>query len=642
MFASAKDGAGESSSAVGKSSTSVLWSPMRHVTTQHVQFRPATLQVRVLVACWCVALLAIGCTQSTSSSSAPAPTALPTPAVGKALDEQTLADQPAETQSIFRGAYGDQAGAAWNAAHDQALIAAMDASARLSASPNPVTTRAWAGTTSVSFDTGGTVGQVYVSINGGPEKLFATAAGGAQDADWIWRGSSYEFRLYAGSHREHLLRTLSVSRADDVTTTVGPLPAVIALALLLAGLVASAMSRCRHALTNQVAGFSAAFLGRMLYGLFALAATASVVFLVLTTNPRPLDQQPAPDSPEYADAARHLVAGDGYVTSVHDNIQQPPRYPPGFSLVLVPFDAFGGSYPSSVLAATPWLAVAYVLTAAVTALVLGGPIAAGIAVALLGTAPFSIESASLLLTDAFAAALTLIAAAMLQRRSFGPAAVAAFILGLLGLIRLSALVAIPALLVSLPRDLSRRVAVFILPGLLAIAIFQWATFGSPLKTGYDYWLPDLKMFDAAYVLERPMGDTPTMVGDRLSGELLMWLCPCPDDGGPLTQLPNVLFYPAVIFGPFWIFTPPLVGVVGLAFALRSWREPAARFTIWLTLLTLAMLIVYVFQAARLAAAPAALLTIYAAVGVARGLNAATARIRHVDHAMRTSGGAKVR
>ena len=42
--------------------------------------------------------------------------------------------------------------------------------------PNPVDTREWAGTTTISFDTGGggIVGQVYVSINGGPEKTFAT------------------------------------------------------------------------------------------------------------------------------------------------------------------------------------------------------------------------------------------------------------------------------------------------------------------------------------------------------------------------------------------------------------------------------------------------------------------------------------
>ena len=39
-------------------------------------------------------------------------------------------------------------------------------------------------------------------------------------------------------------------------------------------------------------------------------------------------QQPLPDSFEYADAARHLAAGEGYTTTVHDDRAQPPRYPP--------------------------------------------------------------------------------------------------------------------------------------------------------------------------------------------------------------------------------------------------------------------------------------------------------------------------
>ena len=75
----------------------------------------------------------------------------------------------------------------------------------------------------------------------------------------------------------------------------------------------------------------------------------------------------------------------------------------------------------------------------------------------------------------------------------------------------------------------------------------------------------------------------------------------PAEGGPLTQLPNVLFVPAVVFGPFWVFAPLLVGLFGFMYAVLHWREPAARFTVWLTLLTWAVLTVYVYQAARLAA-----------------------------------------
>jgi 4-amino-4-deoxy-L-arabinose transferase-like glycosyltransferase len=112
-----------------------------------------------------------------------------------------------------------------------------------------------------------------------------------------------------------------------------------------------------------------------------------------------------------------------------------------------------------------------------------------------------------------------------------------------------------------------------------------------------------------------------MVGDALDGQLLKGLlCPCPTDDGPLSQLPNLLFYPAVVLGPLWIFAPPLVGLVGLLYAGWHWREPAARFSLWLVLLTCGLLSAYVFQAARLAAAPAVLLALYAAVMAGRWLD----------------------
>lgn len=198
-------------------------------------------------------------------------------------------------------------------------------------------------------------------------------------------------------------------------------------------------------------------------------------------------------------------------------------------------------------------------------------------------------------------------------------AVAALVAGSLALLRLSALAALASLGLALPARTWRWILFFAAPGVLALAIFQFSTFGSPLRTGYDYWLPNLKTFDVGYVLQRPMGDGPTMVGDALDARLLSWLCPCTDDG-PLAALPNALFYPAVVLGPFWIFTPPFTGLLGLLYAIRCWRrDPAARYAIWLTVTTCVMLSVYVFQAARLAAAPAALLAIFGAVAVARGL-----------------------
>jgi hypothetical protein len=530
------------------------------------------------------------------------PTPAPTPARFKALDEQTLSDQPAETQATFRATHAELADEQWNSDHNHALIKSMLDRASLSATPNPVDTREWAGKTTISFDTGGggIVGQVYVSINGGPEKTFATASGGSQDVDWIWRGSTYEFRLYAGNNREQLLRTISVSRTNEVASRLGLLSAIVPLVLLGAGVAAGYASKPR--------------LARPLLVAFAVVTTGLLTWLVVTTPPRAMVQQPFPDSFEYADAARHLAAGEGYITTIHGDRAQPPRYPPGFSLVLVPFAARGENFPTSVLNAAPWLGALYVVAAAITAWLIGGPIAAGLAAALVGTAPFAVEAGSLLMSDALVAALTVLVAGLLQRGWFRAAALVS---GGLVLTRLSAIVAVPSVILAVPASMRWRAATYTLPGVLLLGVFQAATYGSPITTGYDYWLPGLRTFDAAYALQRPMGDPPMLVGDMFNGRLLEGLCPCLEDGGPLAQLPNVLFYPAVMFGPFWVFAPPVVGLLGLAYAAIHRREPAARFTVVLTLITAALLTFYVFQAARLAAAPAVLGAIYASVAVAR-------------------------
>jgi hypothetical protein len=260
------------------------------------------------------------------------------------------------------------------------------------------------------------------------------------------------------------------------------------------------------------------------------------------------------------------------------------------------------------------LGALYVVAAAITAWLIGGPIAAGLAAALVGTAPFAVEAGSLLMSDALVAALTVVVAGLIQRGWFRAAALVG---GGLVLMRLSGIVAVPSVILAAPASMRWRVAAYTLPGILLLGVFQTATFGSPITTGYDYWLPDLRTFDAGYALQRPMGDPPMLVGDMFNGRVLEGLCPCPEDGGPLAQLPNVLFYPAVVFGPFWVFAPPVVALLGLAYAAVHWREPAARFTVVLTLITLAMLTFYVFQAARLAAAPAVLGAIYASVAVAR-------------------------
>ena len=97
----------------------------------------------------------------------------------------------------------------------QSIAVRVDHSpSQLSAEPNPVTVGS--AETTISWDTGdGTVGQVWVSEDGGHEKLFVEGVNGSSEVGWINAGSVYEFRLYAGRDRSVLLRHHVVTRLVD-------------------------------------------------------------------------------------------------------------------------------------------------------------------------------------------------------------------------------------------------------------------------------------------------------------------------------------------------------------------------------------------------------------------------------------------
>ena len=86
--------------------------------------------------------------------------------------------------------------------------------ASLKATPNPVPYGVGLGSTTVTWNIGvHSVGQVYVSTNGGPEKLFASGSHGSQDAPWTSANETYEFRLYAGTDHTKLLSAVVVTRS---------------------------------------------------------------------------------------------------------------------------------------------------------------------------------------------------------------------------------------------------------------------------------------------------------------------------------------------------------------------------------------------------------------------------------------------
>ena len=84
--------------------------------------------------------------------------------------------------------------------------------ATIAASPNPVATGEGTGTTTVTWNTGdGSTGQVYVSKDGAPDTLFASGATGAAPAPWIQAGTTFEFRLYAGTEHAKVLAKTQVT-----------------------------------------------------------------------------------------------------------------------------------------------------------------------------------------------------------------------------------------------------------------------------------------------------------------------------------------------------------------------------------------------------------------------------------------------
>ena len=77
--------------------------------------------------------------------------------------------------------------------------------------PNPIPAGRGPGKTIVTWHTGdGSPGQVYVSVGGGPERLFSTNPS-PQEATISTR-DVYEFRLYAGTDHATRLATAQVSR----------------------------------------------------------------------------------------------------------------------------------------------------------------------------------------------------------------------------------------------------------------------------------------------------------------------------------------------------------------------------------------------------------------------------------------------
>jgi hypothetical protein len=356
-------------------------------------------------------------------------------------------------------------------------------------------------------------------------------------------------------------------------------------------------------------------MARRIAALLAALSLAAVLVHVERAPERPLAAQPFPDSAEYSSSARSLALGDGFYTNAHQNSRQPPRYPAGYPMALAPFAAVG-HYPRDVQRGAKFWAMVYVLVAVIAAWALGGPLAAMLAALFVGISPFAHDAAGLVLSDVFIAAMTVLMLPLLRYVNRPGARLAGAATGFAALARLTAGINLIALLAAWPRTSRKSIVWFVLPSLVGLGLLQWLMFGSPLKTGYSYWGVSGHFFSLDYsISDSVVREGPFIFPDRLNGDLLNWVCPC-QVGGPQATMANITFYPALLAGLFWVFSPPLIPLLGLLYAWRRRREAVGRYALVVTALSLLVFIVYDYQGTRFMAGPATVLTVLASVWLA--------------------------
>ncbi len=500
-----------------------------------------------------------------------------------------------------------------------ALVSAFSATSSfanqttLTASPIEVAAGGGIGRTLISWEIeGGETGKLYFVEEDNSLVQVGEGRTGKYTKDFIFPNRTYEFRLYPADSTGNSLAavtvigTYKINYLPDFQTLnqkfLKPwtLP-IIVICLLLFG--AHWLTRRRRRVNLQ----------KILLAAALILAIGEAAFVISRGRGEPFAMQPEPDAQETMDAARQMFEGNGYVTYFHDNKAQPPRYPPSFSIALTPFLSVG-EYPANIIFGAKFFTLLYLALMVVAAWIFGGRFAALIAAIFVGVSPFAEQYAKIVMSESFTASLILLTIILLRKPSLKRAVFAGAIIGILVTVRLQMVVCIPALLLALPTMRQRIWAALAgAPFLLANGIYNWQTFGSFTKTGYDYWLPNVKSFALEFAFRAyPQGDGPWLIQDWLGGWLMIWVCPC-EKGGPLAALPNIVFYPLVLLGVFWIFAPPFVPLYGLLTAWKKRREPAAKFALWLSGFSILLFTFYFYQAARFMAATSTLLLLFAAV-----------------------------
>ncbi len=213
-----------------------------------------------------------------------------------------------------------------------------------------------------------------------------------------------------------------------------------------------------------------------------------------------LDLRPRADALEYALGAESLASGQGYTIKVDGDLY-PPRYPPGNSWIAAPWVPWLGDGARAVVFSNwLWSTIAVGLLAFAARRALGDrvAVAAGLAMAL---APLAISSSGRAMSEGpsqAAACLCLVMGLQALRTGAGWGRLG-LVCGLACALRFThALFLAPVALLCLSRRTDPRVGPgclraaggFVL-GLLPLLSAQDTAFGSPLSTGYGWWVPDI-------------------------------------------------------------------------------------------------------------------------------------------------------
>ncbi len=359
----------------------------------------------------------------------------------------------------------------------------------------------------------------------------------------------------------------------------------------------------------------------------ALAVAMTLVVLAgvsLVKAPPLLELQMLPDGAEYAEGAWNVARGHGYLTTYETLSPVPgpviPRYPPGFSLALVPFAALSPAFPANIFWGAKVYALLYVLAPVSLAWRLGGPVAGAAVAAMLGVSPFTYTAAGLVMSDPLAAALTVLLVGLLHRPTRATLAAAGLVTGALVWIKLSSAWQLGAVLLAAPARWRARALVAALPLLLGLGAYQWLLFGSPLITDYDQYIPRQGLFSPLYAVShvvRP--DSPVVSGDNFSGYVEYLVCGC-RNYHPNAILVNLAYYPALLLGVIWTFAPPFATAPGLLYMLRQRRRPEVLLGLLLVIGGVLPFVFYLFQARRFIAGPALILIVYSGVALAEVLD----------------------